>query len=158
MIARPTTTQTTQPTPSPAAPCSRVLDSLARHPKNIAQELESGREDDDAWLMVVPHKYAMAVAKERDEALDPHLLNIPKSIENMITPQQRNLRNAIVNHAGDANHDLNHTTAALIRVLGSVIEGIPVEKAMGAPGSWGYGTPIGDALLAMLQAPKPVNA
>lgn len=76
----------------------------------------------------------------------------------MITQQQRDLRNAIVKHVDEANPDLDHTTRALITVLGSVIEGIPIERAMGAPGQWGYGTPIGDALLALLQAPEPVEA
>jgi hypothetical protein len=70
----------------------------------------------------------------------------------MITQQQRDLRNAIVDHAAKSNPDLDHTTAALIRVLGSVIEGIPIERAMGAPGDWGYGEPIGDTLLAYLQS------
>ena len=70
----------------------------------------------------------------------------------MITQQQRDLRNAIVNHATEANPDLDSTTEALIIVLGSVIEGVPIERAMGAPGNWGYGTPIGDALLAYLQS------
>ena len=70
----------------------------------------------------------------------------------MITQQQRDLRNAIVNHAENANPDLDHTTSALIRVLGSIIEGVPVERAMGAPGDWGYGEPIGDALLALIKS------
>ena len=70
----------------------------------------------------------------------------------MITQQQRDLRNAIVKHAEEANLDLNTTTYSLIVVLGSVIEGIPVERALGSPGSWGYGTPIGDALLALIQS------
>lgn len=70
----------------------------------------------------------------------------------MITQQQRDLRNAIVKHAEESNLDLNTTTYSLIVVLGSVIEGIPVERALGSPGSWGYGTPIGDALLALIQS------
>jgi len=70
----------------------------------------------------------------------------------MITQQQRDLRNAIVKHATEANLDLNTTTYSLIVALGSVIEGVPIEKALGSPGSWGYGTPIGDALLAYLQS------
>lgn len=75
----------------------------------------------------------------------------------MITQQQRDLRNAIVKHAEEANLDLNTTTYSLIVVLGSVIEGIPVERAMGSPGSWGYGTPIGDALLALIQSRPATN-
>lgn len=71
----------------------------------------------------------------------------------MITQQQRDLRNAVVKHAAEKNPELDHHTTALISVLGSVIEGVPVERAMGSPGAWGYGEPIGDALLALLQAP-----
>lgn len=36
--------------------------------------------------------------------------------------------------------------AELLRVLARVLEGKPIERAFGAPGDWGYGTPIGDAL------------
>lgn len=36
--------------------------------------------------------------------------------------------------------------AELVRVLARVVEGMTLEKAFGAPGDWGYGTPIGDAL------------
>lgn len=34
----------------------------------------------------------------------------------------------------------------LVNVLINVVRGHPVAKAFGAPGDWGYGTPIGDAL------------
>jgi hypothetical protein len=37
-------------------------------------------------------------------------------------------------------------TAELIDVLARVVEGKPLAKAFGAPGDWGYGKPIGDAL------------
>lgn len=69
----------------------------------------------------------------------------------MITENQRALRNAVVDHATANNPEMDSTTEGLIRVLGSVIEGIPVEQAFGAPGSWGYETAIGDALLARLR-------
>lgn len=36
--------------------------------------------------------------------------------------------------------------AELLRVLARVVEGKPVKNAFGAPGDWGYGTPIGEAL------------
>jgi hypothetical protein len=36
--------------------------------------------------------------------------------------------------------------AELFLVLARIIEGKPVLKAFGAPGDWGYGTEIGDAL------------
>lgn len=71
----------------------------------------------------------------------------------MITQQQRELRNAVVKHLRNNLSDNPHEHAdALILVLGSVIEGIPIDRAMGAPGDWGYGTPIGDALLEHLQS------
>lgn len=48
------------------------------------------------------------------------------------------------------------------RVLARVVDGKPVPQAFGAPGDWGYGTPIGNAVLAALrvdagiaQATKP---
>ncbi len=39
-------------------------------------------------------------------------------------------------------------TAELLIVLARVLEGKPLSRAFGAPGDWGYGTPIGDALAA----------
>ena len=38
----------------------------------------------------------------------------------------------------------------LLRVLANVADGKTLLRAMGAPGDWGYGTPLGDALLAAL--------
>lgn len=71
----------------------------------------------------------------------------------MITQQQRDLRNAVIKLLRDNLTDEPHEHVdALILVFGSVIEGIPIDRAMGAPGDWGYGTPIGDALLAHLQS------
>jgi hypothetical protein len=40
----------------------------------------------------------------------------------------------------------------LIRVLGRLMAGKSVHEAFGAPGDWGYGTPIGDALLEVYKA------
>ena len=40
----------------------------------------------------------------------------------------------------------------LIRVLGRLMAGKSVHDAFGAPGDWGYGTPIGDALLEVYRA------
>lgn len=37
-------------------------------------------------------------------------------------------------------------TAELLRCLARMIEGKTAEQAFGAPGDWGYGTPIGEAL------------
>ncbi len=38
--------------------------------------------------------------------------------------------------------------AELLRVLARLLEGKSPHQAFGAPGDWGYGTPIGDALAA----------
>lgn len=45
--------------------------------------------------------------------------------------------------------------AELLNCLARMLEGKPIHKAFGAPGDWGYGTPIGDALIAAYQAPSP---
>lgn len=37
-------------------------------------------------------------------------------------------------------------TSELIVVLARIVEGKTIERSFGAPGDWGYGTPIGDAL------------
>lgn len=37
-------------------------------------------------------------------------------------------------------------TAELLRVLANLVDGKPMARSFGAPGDWGYGTPIGDAL------------
>lgn len=39
-------------------------------------------------------------------------------------------------------------TAELLNVLARVLEGKPLSRVFGAPGDWGYGTPIGGALAA----------
>jgi hypothetical protein len=68
----------------------------------------------------------------------------------MITQEQRDLRDALVKHAERNNPELDTHTRSMIIALGSIIEGASVDRALGAPGDWGYGTPIGDALLAYL--------
>lgn len=45
-----------------------------------------------------------------------------------------------------ATDDELRDAAELLCVLARVLDGKPIEKAFGAPGDWGYGTPIGDAL------------
>jgi hypothetical protein len=34
----------------------------------------------------------------------------------------------------------------LLGVLAHIVDGMPIEKAFGSPGDWGYGTAIGNAL------------
>jgi sulfur transfer protein SufE len=45
--------------------------------------------------------------------------------------------------SGDAD---THDVSELLNVLARVIEGKTLEAAFGAPGDWGYETPIGSAL------------
>lgn len=40
----------------------------------------------------------------------------------------------------------------ILRVLARIVEGQTIAKAFGAPGDWGYGTPIGDALAGKVSA------
>jgi len=44
--------------------------------------------------------------------------------------------------------------AMLITTLASVVEGKSVYRAFGAPGDWGYGTEIGEALRACYNQPE----
>lgn len=55
--------------------------------------------------------------------------------------------------AADTNADETfrwtlRTTAELVAVLARVVEGNTLRKAFGAPGDWGYSSPIGAALAA----------
>ncbi|MCR4301608.1 MAG: hypothetical protein NUV51_08350 [Sulfuricaulis sp.] len=40
----------------------------------------------------------------------------------------------------------------LVRVLANVVDGMDVRKALGAPGDWGYETPIGDGIVQLLNS------
>jgi hypothetical protein len=47
-------------------------------------------------------------------------------------------------------------SAECLRVLGRMVQGKSIHQAFGAPGDWGYGTPIGDALSALYKTPRAV--
>jgi hypothetical protein len=47
-------------------------------------------------------------------------------------------------------HRLSKDVAELALVLARVLEGEPILRAFGAPGDWGYGTPMGEAIRAAL--------
>lgn len=47
---------------------------------------------------------------------------------------------------GSANYDDLKDARALMGVLAHIVDGKSVVQAFGAPGDWGYGTPIGDAI------------
>lgn len=44
------------------------------------------------------------------------------------------------------DYDTRRDDAELLRCLARILSGLSVKDAFGAPGDWGYGTPIGDAL------------
>lgn len=44
-------------------------------------------------------------------------------------------------------NNLRYDLAELLNVLARICEGKDILHAFGAPGDWGYGTPIGDALI-----------
>jgi hypothetical protein len=46
----------------------------------------------------------------------------------------------------------------LLLVLARIVEGRGLSSAFGAPGDWGYGTPIGDALAARSTPCDPLAA
>lgn len=46
----------------------------------------------------------------------------------------------------DAISDDLRDVKFLLKVLAHIVDGKTVAQAFGAPGDWGYGTPIGDAL------------
>lgn len=56
-------------------------------------------------------------------------------------------------------HRLNKDVAELALVLARLLEGKPMLRAFGAPGDWGYGTPIGEAVRGALgeSAAAPVS-
>lgn len=53
--------------------------------------------------------------------------------------------------------NLVREVSELGRVLARVVDGKPALQAFGAPGDWGYGTPIGGAVLAALRGNNAVT-
>ncbi|MBI5689279.1 MAG: hypothetical protein HZC55_04220 [Verrucomicrobia bacterium] len=62
----------------------------------------------------------------------------------------------------DMNAELTSSQRAdcseLVRVLARIVDGRYIGSAFGAPGDWGYGTPIGDGLLAWLKMQQEAAA
>ncbi|HRD68290.1 hypothetical protein [Accumulibacter sp.] len=65
----------------------------------------------------------------------------------------KRLAAAIRQNASDLR-DLREAST-LLRVLAHVVDGMPLAKAFGSPGDWGYHTPIGQAIAA---APEPPSS
>ena len=53
-----------------------------------------------------------------------------------------------INVGSGRDEQLLRDAADLLRALANVAEGMPLARALGSPGDWGYGTQIGDALAA----------
>ena len=53
----------------------------------------------------------------------------------------------------DKDNNLLHDATDLLRVLANLVDGMPLAKAFGLPGDWGYNTPIGAAIAAPLSEP-----
>lgn len=66
----------------------------------------------------------------------------------IITPATANLAKALRAHAND---EVEASTYILI--IARLLEGKTLDEAMGAPGDWGYDTPIGDAVYSLLNEP-----
>jgi hypothetical protein len=75
-------------------------------------------------------------------------LNIPK-----LTKALRQLWKRQVDRDEPRSQDGRDADECIL-VVARMLEGKSPDKAFGAPGDWGYGTPIGDALAAL---PDPVK-
>lgn len=68
------------------------------------------------------------------------------------TPATTQLAKAVRDSAfALANGEENPNASELLNCFARLLEGKDLDKAMGAPGDWGYGTPIGDAVHALLK-------
>lgn len=61
----------------------------------------------------------------------------------------------LAKHRENDPESYNLDEAELLNCLARILEGKHPLKAFGSPGDWGYGTPIGDALLAAFKQPLP---
>lgn len=75
-----------------------------------------------------------------------------KSLATAVRKKAAELRNVDVTTAQE--DQTLRDAAELICVLARVAEGKPMAKAFGAPGDWGYETPIGEALAEPADIPE----
>lgn len=59
-----------------------------------------------------------------------------------------------INAVSDEEDQLLRDAADMMRVLAHMVDGMPLAKAFGSPGDWGYDTPIGQALFAVPETPN----
>lgn len=74
---------------------------------------------------------------------------------NATSPASAALGKAVRDAAEKLNAAEHFDASELLRVLARIVEGRSIDKAFGAPGDWGYGTAIGDALFKLLKEPQP---
>jgi len=76
-------------------------------------------------------------------------IELPKVIRKIAEKMQEQQRQLDPESCGMSDE------AELMNCLARILEGKHPLKALGAPGDWGYGTPIGDALLAAYNEAQP---
>lgn len=70
------------------------------------------------------------------------------ALSKAIREQARDLR--------EAGHEIRlDDHVELLRVLAHIVDGMPISRAFGSPGDWGYETPIGRALAGVDGDSKP---
>lgn len=74
---------------------------------------------------------------------------------NATSPASAALGKAVRDAAEKLNAAEHFDASELLRVLARIVEGRSIDKAFGAPGDWGYGTAIGDAVFKLLKEPQP---
>lgn len=78
---------------------------------------------------------------------------LPSKLQRAVRGVELKLQNHIDPLTGTRTQD-EADVIELICVLGRILEGKTILEAFGAPGDWGYGTPIGDALNEEYQRPR----
>ena len=64
--------------------------------------------------------------------------NLKKDVDEVIEDEDIECSSGSYDLLRDANY--------LLGVLAHIVDGMPIDKAFGSPGDWGYSTPIGSAL------------
>ena len=123
------------------------LDILIKH------HLERAKDAADSLRLlstsvVVPQNTSAPIAKLFQERVELHeraASELATLLQSKPAPTLPKLGKVLRDHA-DTIPD--QETKELVRVLARIAEGQGLRQAFGAPGDWGYGTPIGNALAA----------
>ena len=75
------------------------------------------------------------------------------NLEQALRQASDGLRNLVTDDTSDVDTQLLRDSSELVRVLARLVAGKTVHQAFGAPGDWGYETPIGSALYALYSIP-----